>query len=227
MIKDFKNYAIKHLGVTEYDFNIWDNLQNRVYGASASMTPYVLEERELRAVQVDIYSRMMMDRKIWIVGPIHDWMSNILQAQLLYLDSNSNDDITIHIDTPGGCTKSGKSIIDVMRIIKSDVSTINTGMAASMGSLLLAAGTKGKRFALPFSKVMIHQVSAGTVGNIQDMRITLEQVEEENESLFRILGETCNKDWKEVLKDAERDKWFSAQEAIDYGIVDEIVKSKK
>jgi ATP-dependent Clp protease protease subunit len=125
----------------------------------SSLTPYILEERELRVTQMDIFSRLMMDRIIWLAGPVNDRMSTVVQAQLLFLDNLDNKDITFHVDSPGGSVKSGLSIVDQMNYVKSDIITINTGMAASMGSILLGAGTKGKRFSLPSSRVMLHQVS--------------------------------------------------------------------
>ena len=131
------------------------------------MTPYILEEREMRVTQMDIFSRLMMDRIIWLAGPVNDRMSTFVQAQLMFLDNLEVKDITLHIDSPGGSVKSGLSIVDVMNYVSSDIVTINTGMAASMGSILLGAGTKGKRFSLKHSKVMLHQVSSGAYGNIQ------------------------------------------------------------
>lgn len=234
---EFKNYATKHMGVSGYQFDNWENLQNTLYSGNqtlggmtpnGSLTPYILEEREMRVTQLDIFSRMMMNRILWIAGPVNDRMSTIVQAQLMFLDDLDNrDDITMHIDTPGGSTKSGKSIIDVMNYISSDIKTINTGMAASMGSVLLGSGTKGKRYSLPSSKVMLHQVSAGTSGNIQDMRISVLEAEKENESLFKILGEATNKDPKQVMEDANRDLWLTADEALEYGIIDGVVRRKK
>jgi len=151
---EFKDYAIKHLGVSGMQFHYWQQLQNRIYSPSASMTPYILEERELRVTQMDIFSRLMMDRILWVAGPVNDNMSTVVQAQLLFLDDMDKRDITMYIDSPGGSVKSGLSMIDVMNYSHSDIITINTGMAASMGSVLLGTGTKGKRFSLPHSKVM-------------------------------------------------------------------------
>jgi ATP-dependent Clp protease protease subunit len=217
------------MGVSGMQLHYWDKIQDYLYGNSqvvASVTPMIVEEREMRAIQMSVFDRLMMDRIIWLVGPVHDGMSTVVQAQLMWLDQQNKGDITIHVDTPGGSTKSGKSMIDVMNYIVSDISTINTGMAASMGSLLLASGTKGKRYSLPSSKVMIHQVSAGTSGNIQDMRISIEEAEKENNSLFEILGEKCNKSPEEVMRDATRDKWLTAEEAKSYGLIDDIILNK-
>jgi ATP-dependent Clp protease protease subunit len=156
-------------------------------------------------------------------------MSTVVQAQLMYLDSVDKMDITMHIDSPGGSVKSGLSIVDVMDYISCDIRTVNTGMAASMGSVLLGAGTKGKRSSLRFSKTMLHQTSGGAGGNIQDARINFVEWEKVNKILFELLGGYCGKDPKQVELDATRDFWLDAQEAVDYGIIDEIVvpKSKK
>ena len=193
-----------------------------------SMTPYVLEEREMRVTQMDVFSRLMMDRIIWVAGVVDDRMSTIVQAQLIFLDSLSpKTDITMHVDSPGGSVKSGLSMVDVMQYISSDICTINTGMAASMGSILLGAGTKGKRSSLRFSKTMVHQSSGGAYGNIQDARITLIEWEKTNKILFDLLSDFCGKPFEQILKDCERDKWLDANESLEYGIIDEIINSKK
>lgn len=192
-----------------------------------SLTPYILEEREMRATQIDIFSRLMRDRILWVAGPVNDNMSTIVQAQLMYLDSADNLPITMHIDSPGGSVKSGLSMVDVMQYIKSDIITVNTGMAASMGSVLLGAGTKGKRSSLRFSKTMLHQTSGGAGGNIQDARINFVEWEKVNKILFELLGEFCGKPADVVEKDSTRDFWLSAQEAVEYGIIDEVISHKK
>jgi ATP-dependent Clp protease protease subunit len=193
-----------------------------------SLTPYILEEREMRMTQMDIFSRMMKDRTLWVAHEVNDQMSTIVQAQLLYLDSVDNKkDITMHVDTPGGSVKSGLSIFDVMNYVTCDIATINTGMAASMGSVLLSSGTKGKRSTLNFSKVMIHQVSSGTRGHIEDNRINQIESEKYNYGLFKIIAENCNKTFDEVIEYARRDKWFNSQEAKDFGLVDEILITNK
>jgi ATP-dependent Clp protease protease subunit len=144
----------------------------------------------------------------------------------MFLDSIGMDDITLHVDTPGGSVKSGLGIVDVMDYIKCDIATVNTGMAASMGSILLGAGTKGKRSSLRFSKTMLHQSSGGAVGNIQDARISMKEWEKTNDILFELLGGYCDKDPKQVLEDSTRDKWLTAKEALDYGIIDEVIGLK-
>jgi ATP-dependent Clp protease protease subunit len=191
------------------------------------MTPYILEEREMRVTQMDIFSRLMRDRLLWVAGPVNDNMSTVVQAQLMYLDSVDKIDITMHIDSPGGSVKSGLSMVDVMDYIKCDIRTVNTGMAASMGSILLGAGTKGKRSSLRFSRTMLHQSSGGFRGNIQDAEIDMDEWKKINQTLFDLLGQYCNKKPSQVMKDASRDLWLSSEEALKYGIIDEVVISKK
>ena len=214
---DFNKYAMSDFNISSLALHDYKN----------SMTPYILEEREMRATQMDIFSRLMMERIIWCAGPVNDRMSTIVQAQLMFLNSSGSGDITLHIDTPGGSVKSGLGIVDVMDYIDCDVRTINTGMAASMGSILLGAGTKGKRCSLRFSKTMLHQSSGGAIGNIQDARITMDEWEKTNDILFKLLGEYTGKTAKQVLKDSSRDKWMTANEALDYGIIDEVIGTKK
>lgn len=223
---DFRKYAMDHFGVSGIQFHYWEKLQENLYGPNASMTPYIIEEREMRAIQMDIFSRLMMDRIIWIAGPVHDGMSTVVQAQLMWLDLQEQADITMHIDTPGGSVKSGLSMIDVMNYVESDIITVNTGMAASMGSVLLGAGTKGKRYSLPHSRVMLHQVSGGAQGNIQDMEITIAEAKKYNAELFNLLGSYCDKTPEEVLADSQRDNWLNSTESEAYGIIDGIITEK-
>lgn len=219
--KEFERFA-------QSEFNIGsstvDAYSKHIQG---SMTPYILEERELRATQMDIFSRLMMDRLLWVAGPVDDRMSTVVQAQLMFLDTTSAEDITMHIDSPGGSVKSGLSMVDVMEYIKADIRTINTGMAASMGSVLLGAGTKGKRMSLRHSKTMLHQSSGGFRGNIQDAEIDWQEWQKVNHELFVLLGSYCDKDPEQVKQDATRDFWLSATEALDYGIIDEVVKNTR
>ena len=219
--QDFQNYYTKHLGKGSLDlYYMNQQIEN-------SMTPYILEEREMRATQIDIFSRLMRDRIIWVAGGVNDKMSTIVQAQLMFLNNSDKSDITMHLDSPGGSVKSGLSMVDVMHYITCDIRTVNTGMAASMGSVLLGAGTKGKRSSLRFSKTMLHQTSGGAGGNIQDARINFKEWEKTNKILFELLAEFCGKTPEEVTRDAERDFWLSAEEALEYGIIDEVVKTKK
>jgi len=219
--QDFQNYYVKHLGKNSLDLH---NIGNHI---ESSMTPYILEEREMRVTQMDIFSRLMRDRLLWVAGGVDDRMSTVVQAQLMFLDSSDKTDITMHVDSPGGSVKSGLSMVDVMNYISCDIRTVNTGMAASMGSVLLGAGTKGKRSSLRFSKTMLHQTSGGAGGNIQDARINFVEWEKTNKILFELLGGFCGKSAEQVTEDAARDFWLSAEEAVEYGIIDEIVKTKK
>jgi ATP-dependent Clp protease protease subunit len=215
--KEFEKYAMSDHNVSSSKLNYYEKqIEN-------SLTPYILEERELRATQMDIFSRLMMDRLLWVAGPVNDNMSTIVQAQLMFLDSVGGTDITMHIDSPGGSVKSGLSMVDVMEYIKSDIKTVNTGMAASMGSVLLGAGTKGKRSSLRHSTTMLHQSSGGFNGNIQDAEIDWKEWQKVNKELFNLLGEYCGKTADEVMKDATRDFWLNAKEAKAYGIIDEII----
>lgn len=216
--KEFQKYAMSEHNVSSSKLNYYEKqIEN-------SLTPYILEERELRVTQMDIFSRLMMDRLLWVAGPVNDNMSTIVQAQLMFLDSVGGTDITMHIDSPGGSVKSGLSMVDVMDYIKSDIKTVNTGMAASMGSVLLGAGTKGKRASLRHSTTMLHQSSGGFNGNIQDAEIDWKEWQKVNKELFNLLGEYCEKDPEKVMKDATRDFWLNAEEAKKYGIIDEIIK---
>tara|TARA_R110002110_G_scaffold49196_8_gene145877 strand:+ start:281 stop:937 length:657 start_codon:yes stop_codon:yes gene_type:complete len=216
MKTEFERYATGHLGISSLKLHDYQN----------SMTPYILEERELRATQMDIFSRLMMDRIIWIAGGISEMTGIIVQAQLMFLDNTDEKDITMHIDSPGGYVKAGLGIIDVMDYINAEIITVNTGMAASMGSVLLAAGTKGKRSSLRFSKTMLHQSSGGAVGNIQDARISMGEWEKTNKILFELLGKYCGKTAKRVEKDAARDLWLDADAALKYKLIDEVIKTK-
>lgn len=226
---EFNEYAMKHMGISSLQLHYWEQLQNEIYSKPqvvASATPMIMEERELRVTLMSVFDRMLKDRIIWLCGPVNDRMSTIVQAQLMFLDNLDVKDIVLHIDTPGGSVKSGLSIIDVINYISSDIITINTGMAASMGSVLLGAGTKGKRSSLQYSKVMLHQVSAYAEGNIQDMRISLEETEKYNKILFDLLASYTDKSSKKVISDASRDKWLTATEAKEYGLIDNIITKK-
>jgi len=219
--KEFEKYAMSDHGVSSM------NMHYAKQQIENSMTPYILEEREMRATQMDIFSRLLIDRLLWVAGPVNDNMSTIVQAQLMFLDSVEHKDITMHIDSPGGSVKSGLSMVDVMDYIKSDIRTVNTGMAASMGSVLLGAGTKGKRSSLKHSTTMLHQSSGGFSGNIQDAEIDMKEWQKVNDTLFELLGEYCGKKPERVAKDATRDFWLNAEEAVKYGIIDEIIGAKK
>tara|TARA_Y100000361_G_scaffold154356_1_gene179943 strand:+ start:7235 stop:7927 length:693 start_codon:yes stop_codon:yes gene_type:complete len=216
--EEFKRYANSE-GISSSKLNYYNNQVEN------SMTPYILEERQLRVTQMDIFSRLMMDRLLWVAGPVNDNMSTVVQAQLMFLSNNSDEDITMHIDSPGGSVKSGLSMVDVMDYVGNDIRTINTGMAASMGSVLLGAGTRGKRMSLRFSRTMLHQSSGGFRGNIQDAEIDWAEWQKINDVLFELLGEYCGKKADKVKKDASRDLWLGAKEALNYGIIDEIIEN--
>lgn len=219
--KEFDRYAKSEFNVGGSTLDMY---KNHIQG---SLTPYILEEREMRVTQMDIFSRLMADRLLWVAGPVNDAMSTVVQAQLMFLSNTGAEDITMHIDSPGGSVKSGLSMVDVMEYVPVDIRTINTGMAASMGSVLLGAGTKGKRSALRHSTTMLHQSSGGFRGNIQDAEIDWTEWQKINEELFVLLGSYCDKDPAQVKEDASRDFWLNAQEAVDYGIIDNIIKSQK
>lgn len=217
---DFKLFA--------KDYNLSSlAIHNAQKQIEASLTPYILEERQMNATAIDIFSRLMYDRIIFLAGEVNDTMSLYTIAQLQYLDTTDKTDITFQINSPGGSVASGLAIIDVMNYISSDIRTINIQLAASMGSLLLGAGTKGKRSCLRFAKTMLHQSSGGAVGNIQDAEITMDEWKKVNNTLFELLGEYCGKTANQVKKDASRDLWLSSEEALKYGIIDEVIKTKK
>lgn len=208
--KEFVKFATNHLGLDQ-----------------SSLTPYILEEREMRVTQMDVFSRLLMDRIIWVSGVVNQQMSDIVQAQLLFLDSVEKKDISLYINSPGGSVIHGLGIVDLMNYISSDVATINIGMCASMGSVLLSSGAKGKRSSLIYSKVMTHQVSHGTSGNIQDTRINQVEAEKHNYILFKMLAKNCGKTFDEVLEFSRRDKWYNSDEALQFGLIDEIIGLNK
>ena len=226
---EFKKYATGHMGISGLNLHHYEKqMETGLYkGPSNSISPMILEEREMRATMMSVFDRLMMDRLLWVAGPVNDNMSAITQAQLMFLDTTGSEDITMHIDSPGGSVKSGLSMVDVMDYIKSDIRTVNMGMAASMGSVLLGAGTKGKRSSLKHSKTMLHQSSGGFSGNIQDAEIDMVEWKKVNDILFKLLGEYCDKTAKQVAEDATRDFWLTAEEAKKYGIIDEVIKKRK
>jgi len=228
--KEFKNYAKNHLGLSTtlvedvIDFQSESSLFSL---PSASLTPMILEERKMRATQMSVFDRLMMDRIIWVAHGIDTRVASIIQAQLMFLNSQDKErDITMHLDSPGGSVLAGLGIIDVMNYIDTDVVTINLGMCASMGSVLLSSGTKGKRSSLIYSKVMTHMVSHGTSGNIQSTRINQLEAEKYNYLLFKKLAENTGKSFDEVYELSRHDKWFNSDEALKFGLIDEIIGVK-
>jgi ATP-dependent Clp protease protease subunit len=212
------------MGIGSHVLHDYQNFQSIVPNIESSITPSIIEERQLNVAIMSVFDRLMMDRIIWCAGPVNDRMAVVVQAQLLFLSQQDpKKTITMHVDSPGGSVKSGLSMVDVMNYIPNPIQTINTGMAASMGSVLLGAGTKGMRSSLRFSKTMLHQSSGGAMGNIQDARITMGEWEKTNKLLFELLGEFCGKKSSQVEKDAQRDLWLTADEALEYGIIDEVI----
>ena len=220
-MEDFRKYATKHLGMSGTALDSYMNI------TSSYISPTIIEERQLNVAQMDVFSRLMMDRIIFLGTQIDDYTANVIQAQLLYLDSSDpGKDISIYINSPGGSVYAGYGIYDTMQFIVSDVSTICTGIAASMASVLLVAGTKGKRFALKHSRVMIHQPLGGVQGQASDIEITAREILKVKQELQTIISDHSGKPFEEVERDSDRDFWMTAQEAKDYGMIDEILTRK-
>ena len=212
--KEFKKYATGHQNISSLHVDSYVE----------SMTPYIVEERKLNVAQMDVFSRLMMDRIIFLGTPINDEIANIIQAQLLFLESvDASKDIQIYINSPGGGVHAGLGIYDTMQIVKPDIATICTGMAASMGAVLLCAGAKGKRSALKHSRVMIHQPLGGAQGQATDMEITLKQILMLKEELYEIIAHHSGQSVDRIQKDGERDYWMTSSEAKEYGMVDEVL----
>lgn len=190
------------------------------------VNPTIIEERKLNVLGMDVFSRLMMDRIIFLGAPIDDDVANIVQAQLLYLASSDQADISLYINTPGGSVSAGLGIYDTMQLIAPAVSTICTGIAASMGSVLLCAGEKGKRHALPHSRVLIHQPLGGAKGQASDILIAAKEIEKYRTELYEIISAHSGQPFKKVFKDADRDYWMTAAEAVEYGMVDSILKKR-
>lgn len=220
-MSDFDKYAVKGRGISSTALYGYKSLTD------AYINPTIIEERQLNVASMDVFSRLMMDRVIFLGVPINDDVANIIQAQLLYLSSTDpTADISLYLNTPGGQVTSGLAIYDTMQIVEPDVSTICVGMAASMGSVLLCAGAKGKRSCLPHSKVLIHQPLGGAQGQASDILIAAREIEKTRTELYQIISEHSGQPFDKVFADADRDYWMTAQEALDYGMVDEIVKKK-
>ena len=221
-MNDFRKYATKHLGMDGMA------LDDVVKSQAQYLNPYILEERQLNVTQMDVFSRLMMDRIIFLGTEIDDYTANTLQAQLLYLDSaDSGKDISIYINSPGGSVSAGLGIYDTMQFISSNVATICTGMAASMASVLLVSGTEGKRSALPHSRVMIHQPMGGTQGQASDIDIVAKQINILKKELYTIISDHSHTPYEKVYADSDRDYWMTAEEAKAYGMVDNVLMRKK
>ena len=221
-MNDFRKYATRHLGMSGMV------LDDVIKAQARYMNPYILEERQLNVTQMDVFSRLMMDRVIFLGTEIDDYTANTLQAQLLYLDSvDSGKDISIYINSPGGSVTAGLGIYDTMQFITSDVSTICTGMAASMGAVLLVAGQEGKRSALPHSRVMIHQPLGGVQGQASDIEIEAKEIQKFKKELYTIISNHSHKPYEKVWADSDRNYWMTAEEAKEYGMIDAVLTRKK
>lgn len=215
--KDFRKYAIGHRGISSIAMDHY---------IESSVTPVIIEERQLNIQAMDVFSRMMMDRIIFLGTGIHDEVANIIQAQLLYLESvNPDKDIQIYLNSPGGSVYAGLGIYDTMQYIKPDVATICTGMAASMGAVLLCAGAAGKRTALRHSRVMIHQPMGGAQGQASDIEITAREIMKLKKELYEIIAAHSGKAYEDVERDSDRDYWMTSAEAKEYGMIDEVLVS--
>lgn len=220
-MNDFKKYAVKHLGLNSMVLDDVISSQNQY------LNPYILEERQLNVTQMDVFSRLMMDRIIFLGTQIDDYTANTLQAQLLYLDSvDPGKDISIYINSPGGSVYAGLGIYDTMQFVSSDIATICTGMAASMAAVLLVAGQQGKRSALTHSRVMIHQPMGGAQGQASDIEITAREIQKLKNELYQIIANHSHTDFDKVWADSDRDYWMTAEEAREYGMIDQVLMRK-
>ena len=220
-MNDFRKYATQHLGMNGL---VLDDVMK---AQAQYMNPYILEERQLNVTQMDVFSRLMMDRVIFLGTEVNDYTANVIQAQLLYLDSmDSERDIHLYLNTPGGSVYAGLGIYDTMQFVRAKVATICTGLAASMGAILLVAGEKGMRAALPHSRVMIHQPLGGVQGQASDIEITAKEIIKLKEELYTILSDHTGKSVEQIRQDADRDHWLTAQEALDYGMIDRVYTKK-
>lgn len=230
MKNDFRKFATGHLGMNGMTLDDVMRVQSQAASniSSQYMNPYILEERQLNVTQMDVFSRLMMDRVIFLGTPIDDYTANTLQAQLLYLDScDPGKDISIYINSPGGSVTAGLGIYDTMQFITSDVSTMCTGMAASMGAVLLVAGKEGKRYALPHSRIMIHQPLGGVQGQASDIEIEAREIMKFKKELYTIIAEHSHTEYDKVWNDADRNYWMTADEACEYGMIDRVMRKEK
>ena len=222
MKNEFRKFATRHLGLNSMVLDDVISMQNQY------LNPYILEERQLNVTQMDVFSRLMMDRIIFLGTQIDDYTANTLQAQLLFLDSTDpGKDISIYINSPGGSVHAGLGIYDTMQFVSSDIATICTGMAASMAAVLLVAGKEGKRSALQHSRVMIHQPMGGAQGQASDIEITAREIQKLKKELYTIIAEHSHTDFDKVWADSDRDYWMTAQEAKEYGMIDRVMTRKE
>lgn len=221
MNSDFRKYATRHLGMSGM------MIDDVVKAQARYLNPYILEERQLNVTQMDVFSRLMMDRIIFLGTEIDDYTANTLQAQLLYLDSTDpGKDISIYLNSPGGSVTAGLGIYDTMQFVSSDVATICTGMAASMAAVLLVAGKEGKRQALPHSRVMIHQPLGGVQGQASDIEIEAKEIQKFKKELYNIISEHSHTPFDKVWQDSDRNYWMTSDEAKEYGMIDMVLKNK-
>jgi ATP-dependent Clp protease, protease subunit len=219
---EFRNYAVQHRGISSLTLERYASI------AQGYISPTIIEERQLNIATMDVFSRLMMDRIIFLGVPIDDYVANIIQAQLLFLESvDPVKDIQIYLNTPGGMVYAGLGIYDTMQYIAPEVATICTGMAASMGAVILCAGAKGKRTALKHSRILIHQPMGGAQGQASDIEITAKEMQKIKKELYDILSLHSGQDYKKIWKDADRDYWMTAEEARDYGMIDEVLEKTK
>ena len=220
---EFRKYAVKHRGINSNAFDKYSSIFNNDY-----ISPTIIEERQLNVASMDVFSRLMMDRIIFLGVGINDYVANIIQAQLLFLQSvDAKKDIQIYLNSPGGSVYAGLGIYDTMQYITPDVATICTGMAASMGAVLMCAGEKGKRAALEHARVMIHQPLGGAEGQASDIEITAREIQKLKKELYEIIAKHSGQQYDKVWKDSDRDYWMTAEEAKAYGMIDEILVRKK
>lgn len=219
MQNEFHKYAVKHRGISSMTLSKYESIAN------SYISPTIIEERQLNIATMDVFSRLMMDRIIFLGVPIDDYVANIIQAQLLFLEStDARKDIQIYLNTPGGSVYAGLGIYDTMQYIKPDVATICTGMAASMGAVLLCAGKKGKRTALPHSRILIHQPMGGAQGQASDIEITAREIQKMKKELYEIIAKHSGQTYKKIWNDGDRDYWMTSKEAKDYGMIDEVLQ---
>ena len=222
MSSEFEKYARLHRGISSLRLHDFQSV------SASYVSPTIIEERQLNVATMDVFSRLMMDRIIFLGAPIYDDAANIIQAQLLFLESTDPDkDIQIYINSPGGSVSAGLGIYDTMQLVNPDVATICTGLAASMGAVLLAAGAHGKRSALPHSRVMIHQPLGGAQGQASDIEITAREILKTKRELYEILAAHTGAPLRRIEKDADRDCWMSAKEAKEYGLIDEVLSKRE
>lgn len=223
MSKDFKMFATSNCNVKSSVLDSYEKKNGLLVPKSSYISPTILEERQMNVTQMDVFSRLMADKIIFLGSEINEDVSNIMTAQLLYLSSQDPDsDITIYLNTPGGSVHDGLAIYDTMQYIPNDIQTVCTGMAASMGAVLLCAGTNGKRYALPHSRVMIHQPMGGMQGQASDMEISYQQISILKKELYEIMSKHSGQSINKITKDADRDHWMTAEEALKYGMIDDI-----